>query len=212
MRKAVVVAVLGLITLAAPPVAWAIDGVVLIDQNKALLGGVTPGDTPGFPVTITQPGSYKLASNLTSPINVSTIVIASDNVDLDLNGFTVTCTVTGANIFRLVCVISQGQIRNIGVHDGTLKGIQIGTSESPSFCAGGLDLLTASRILVHDVIVQSDACGMTIGSHAVIRNNVIDKSLSVTCPSLIVQNLNAGGQGQGGAGCLYVDNVGLSPF
>ena len=44
--------------------ALAVDGVTLIDQNKALAGSVTPGDTPGFPVTISQPGSYRLSGNL----------------------------------------------------------------------------------------------------------------------------------------------------
>jgi Right handed beta helix region len=69
---------------------WAVDGVVLIDQNKAMAGNITPGDTPGFPVTISLPGSYRLASNLTVP-NSSTnaIVIAADNVTLDLNGFSI---------------------------------------------------------------------------------------------------------------------------
>ena len=48
-------------------VALAVDGVILIDQNRALAGNVTPGDTPGLPVSITQPGSYKLSGNLTLP-------------------------------------------------------------------------------------------------------------------------------------------------
>ena len=26
----------------------AVDGVILIDQNRALAGGITPGDAPGF--------------------------------------------------------------------------------------------------------------------------------------------------------------------
>ena len=30
---------------------YAVDGVVLIDQNRALAGNFTPGDTAGFPVT-----------------------------------------------------------------------------------------------------------------------------------------------------------------
>src|SRR5437016_7141953 len=69
---------------------WAIDGVILIDQNKAMAGNVTPGDTPGFPVTITLPGSYRLAGNLTVPdANTSGIVIAADHVTIDLNGFAI---------------------------------------------------------------------------------------------------------------------------
>ena len=42
----------------------AADGVVGIDQNSALAGSVTPGDAPGFPVTISQSGSYRLTGNL----------------------------------------------------------------------------------------------------------------------------------------------------
>ena len=70
---------------------YAVDGVVLIDQNHALAGNITPGDTPGFPVTISQPGSYKLSSNLTVPdADTTAIQITSNNVTLDLNGFTET--------------------------------------------------------------------------------------------------------------------------
>ena len=63
-------AALGLLIVSALLVsvpAFAVDGVVLIDQNHALAGNVTPGDTPGFPVTISQPGSYRLTGNLIVP-------------------------------------------------------------------------------------------------------------------------------------------------
>ena len=52
--------------LAAGPAA-AVDGLILIDQNKALAGNVTPGDTAGFPVSITRSGSYRLTSDLIVP-------------------------------------------------------------------------------------------------------------------------------------------------
>ena len=35
--------------------ALAVDGVIEIDQDKALAGSVTSSDTPGFPVTRTRP-------------------------------------------------------------------------------------------------------------------------------------------------------------
>lgn len=70
--------------------SWAVDGVTLIDQNKAMAGNVTPGDTPGFPVTLSLPGSYRLAGNLTVPnANIDAIVIAASHVTLDLNGFAI---------------------------------------------------------------------------------------------------------------------------
>src|SRR5438067_8861679 len=69
---------------------YAVDGVVLINQNAALAGNVTPGDTPGFPVTISLPGSYKLSSNLVVPdANTTAIEIVADDVKLDLNGFSI---------------------------------------------------------------------------------------------------------------------------
>lgn len=74
----------------APLTAFAVDGVVLINQANALAGSVTPGDTPGFPVTISQSGSYKLSSNLViSDPNGTVILITADNVTIDLNGFSI---------------------------------------------------------------------------------------------------------------------------
>jgi hypothetical protein len=45
------------------------DGVVLINQSDALQGYITSRDAPGFPVTISDPGSYRLTSNLTPRLN-----------------------------------------------------------------------------------------------------------------------------------------------
>jgi hypothetical protein len=61
---------------------------VVITQASALAGGVTPGDAPGFPVTLSATGSYVLGSNL-FPLSVSAIQITGSNVSLDLKGFTI---------------------------------------------------------------------------------------------------------------------------
>src|SRR5438128_5729077 len=84
--------------LLAPAMIWAglscniyaVDGVVLIDQNRALAGSVTFGDAPGFPVTLSQPGSYRLSGNLTVPdANTTAIEVTANNVTIDLNGFSI---------------------------------------------------------------------------------------------------------------------------
>src|SRR5262245_5267299 len=72
--------------------ARAVDGVVEINQARALAGGVTPGDDPGYPVTITQAGSYRLTGSLSNPIGQSAILINSIDVTLDLGGFEVAST------------------------------------------------------------------------------------------------------------------------
>ncbi len=103
----------------------------LIDQNKVLAGSVTPGDAPGFPLTISQPGSYKLTSNLYVPAGSDGIQITADNVTLDLNGFTVlgtaTCSQNGSTL-AVTCSQMQGNgvyaegRKHAAVKNGTVRG------------------------------------------------------------------------------------------
>ena len=87
---------------AAGPLS-AVDGVIEINQAKALAGGVTPGDAPGFPVIIDQPGSYRLTGNLTvSGVEDDVIDVRSPNVTIDLNGFAI--------VGPLSCVYSAGTL------------------------------------------------------------------------------------------------------
>ncbi len=80
---------LTILAVLASPV-YAVDGVVLINQSIALAGGVTPGDTPGFPVTISVSGSYRLSGNLVVPdANTTALQITANNVTIDLNGFSI---------------------------------------------------------------------------------------------------------------------------
>ena len=41
----------------------------------------------GFPVTLSRSGSYVLSSNLIAPADKTGIVIAANDVTIDLNGF-----------------------------------------------------------------------------------------------------------------------------
>jgi len=105
---------------------------ITIDQNKALAGNVTPGDTPGFPVRISQPGSYKLTSNLIVPASTPGIQILAEGVTLDLNGFSLrgpgTCTRDGGTR-AVTClhkdIVSVG-IESVGagtvVRNGSVHG------------------------------------------------------------------------------------------
>ena len=75
--------------------SYAGDGVIEINQAKALAGGVTAGDAEGFPVTISESGSFRLTGNLTVPDeNTTAIVIAAERATLDLNGFSIVGPVT----------------------------------------------------------------------------------------------------------------------
>lgn len=72
--------------------AGAATAQVTINQTKALAGNVTPGDTPGFPVTLSQPGTYRLTSDLVVPQWSAGVIIQSAFVTLDLNGFSIRST------------------------------------------------------------------------------------------------------------------------
>lgn len=73
-----------------PLTAGAVDGVIEINHARALAGGVTPGDAPGYPVTIDRTGSYRLTGNLTQPDATTDVIrVTGSDVSIDLNGFTI---------------------------------------------------------------------------------------------------------------------------
>ncbi len=79
------VVAISLALLTMPAVAMETE--IKIDQDKAIAGGVTPGDAPGFPITLTQPGRYVLTSNLYPPADTDGIEIKSHDITIDFNGF-----------------------------------------------------------------------------------------------------------------------------
>jgi hypothetical protein len=114
MTAALAAAALGAVT-AAPLRAQ--DGVIEINQARALAGGVTPGDTAGFPVTIDAPGSYRLTSNLditgvATPADTDVVVVSAHGVTVDLNGFglvgSTVCSYSVGNPGSVLCNPSSG--------------------------------------------------------------------------------------------------------
>ena len=110
--------------------------VVSINQKNAQAGKVTDGDAPGFPVTISEPGSYRLSSNLiVTEASVTVIEITADDVTLDLAGFSiigpntcagtpVACTFVGGGI-GVKAVAEAGVLspENVRVMNGTVRGM-----------------------------------------------------------------------------------------
>ncbi len=111
------------------------------------------GPVGKVPFVITKPGKYYLIRNLTptakatSP-NSAAIVIDADNVELDLQGFTIAGTSANANITTGILVIGKegvrvrnGRIRGFAsglnasnqVRDGLFEGLEIKSTVSPAF-------------------------------------------------------------------------------
>jgi hypothetical protein len=130
-------AAIGIALLVHADLASASDGVPEINQACAQTG-CFPGDAPGFPVTITQQGSYRLTGNLSLPSNTTAIQIDATFVTLDLGGFLVSgpnactgypptgCTTTVGNpgIFsgQFLVVVRNGSVYGMGGQGIQLDG------------------------------------------------------------------------------------------
>lgn len=176
--------------------AHAVDGVTEINQARAISGGVTPGDTAGFPVTIDQPGAYRLTSNLDVrgeplPQNVLVVSVTADDVTLDLNGFEIIGSVVCSGE-PLGCTPTLGV--GIGVHStsGDNLVIRNGTIRGMGRRAVQVNIGKWTR-LESLRVVWSGEDGVSIDSGCVVRNGVF------------VEN---GGFGIiSGSGCLMEGNV-----
>jgi len=119
----------GLLLVLAAGSVHAGDGVLEINVACRTAGCFT-GDAPGAPIQITEPGSYILTSNLSVNVNTTAILIQTDDVTLDLNGFTIsgpvvcsrgdptTCSTSGLGIG-----IDAADQRNITVRNGVVRGM-----------------------------------------------------------------------------------------
>jgi len=175
----------------------AVDGVFEISESCAISFGCFDGDSAGFPVTITEPGSYRLTSNLTTDsVDTTLIDITADNVSIDLNGFgligPVSCTgdeptCSGGGIGRGInAVDALSATNNLQVRNGFISGM------------GASGILAGANVTVMEVTSTSNGGnGISIISGLVkdclVRDN---RSFGIASRGLAIDN--------------WADNNGLS--
>jgi hypothetical protein len=124
-----------------------------INHSKALSGSASPGDSAGYPVTISQPGHYKLTGNLVVPAGVIGVEITAKGVTLDLNGFSiagpVTCTQDPGT---RVVTCDAASASHHGVRGG--EDVQVRNGEVRGFAGYGIYLRSGA---VENVTVQQNA-------------------------------------------------------
>jgi hypothetical protein len=127
-----------------------------INQNQAKAGGITPGDAPGFPVTISRPGSYVLTSNLRVPdLSRNGIEITATNVTIDLNGFAIIGLGgegDGAGIFTFLSQVT--------VVNGSITGMGTGLFLNGTLCR-----------IENVSVAQSTGDGIWVGEWCVVSGN-----------------------------------------
>lgn len=179
--------------LLCSPSLFAEDGAIEINQICVAVG-CFQGDSPGFPVQIGAPGSYRLTSNLdvtglANPENASAILIFSGNVHLDLNGFSVigptscsggipTCAPSGTGIgiggisFQPNIRIENGAVFGFGNHGidinaapMTIRQMQIGSN-----AGSGIVAPSGGQFIENDVS-QNGGIGIDTSSAGVTRSS-----------------------------------------
>lgn len=195
--------------------AFAVDGVVLINQSTVMAAG-------GFPYVISQPGSYKLSGNLVATTGKMGVLVAASNATLDLNGFSVSCSFQ-QDIPFFSCIGDtnvQGAISNVTIRNGLV--VLSATVDSTSGTIVNFDSTTNANIEDMQVKMNSPAVrgfvGMALGSGSIARHNIVSPNgnfiggLNAQCSSIIVENVT-GGIGTFGNGCVVINNVGfVNPF
>jgi hypothetical protein len=144
--------------------ARAVDGVIEINQARALAGKVTPTDDPGFPVTVDASGSYRLTGDLGvtgNGVHAIEVTSAAHDVTLDLNGFTIDgppeCNGVGVPPARGIFASEIGP--TVQIRNGSVRG----------FCNG---IYIAGRAAIASVHVSGAlASGIIVGSYSLITDS-----------------------------------------
>ncbi|NBB91840.1 MAG: hypothetical protein GVY32_01565 [Gammaproteobacteria bacterium] len=116
------------LVLAAP--AGADEGRLEINQACAAGDGCFAGDDPGFPVEITQAGSYVLTGGLDVPAETTGIALSVNDVHIDLNGMRIAGPVTCEGSPVTSCTSETGthhgidgdNVNDISIRHGRLSG------------------------------------------------------------------------------------------
>jgi hypothetical protein len=164
------------------------DGVILIYQDTSL-GFALPGDSHGFPITITHSGSYRLASNIIVPdADTIAIEIKTNHVSLDLNGFAIlgptvcigtpvtACSPLGAGI-GVRSVGSNTIVRNGAVSGMGTNGVEIngtgGRVEGIHASSNGVTgiFVHAGVVVLHNTAIANGRSGFS-GEDSIALGNV----------------------------------------
>lgn len=179
------------LTLLNAPAALAVDGVLEINQTSVAAAG-------GFPLTISQSGSYRLTGNLVVPSGSDGIEAAVDDVSIDFNGFSLigpgSCAATIDTDGKLSAVSCSG-LSGTGVwgaaalSNGTIRGFDYGVQGLSDRAAEldhmlvtqngiGLDADGSLRIDESRFSVNGSTGANTLGSlgNAVVRNSTFERN------------------------------------
>jgi len=183
---------LSLRLLFIPAAALAADGVLEINQVCAENGGCFTGDAAGFPVTLSQAGSYRLTGNLDvrggeSPQSTTAIEVTAEDVSVDLGGFALigatscggfpfACSPTGSGVGVSSSAdrtrVFGGAIRGFGGACAVVGSRAILTGLEISYCGGGGVQAGSSVRVVGNTVALNGSFGINGSSGSLLDNAV----------------------------------------
>lgn len=212
-------------------------GVKEIDQECATVGGCFSGDNGGYPVTISESGSYRLTGNLdltAEDANRDAIDVQAANVTIDLNGFVIfgatictgdpvsSCSPTGSGDGIQTTSVSY---ENLTVRNGTIRGMGQNGVNCSTRCTvdnlravenglNGIGVSNRMGIVRDSLAHRNGSSGISGG--AVIRNNSVEHNggygIFSQPASTVIGNVVStnGGNGIRCFSCVVLDNTVLS--
>jgi len=217
--------------------ASASDGVVLLNQHRALAGEVTPGDAPGFPITISVPGSYELSGNLDLPLGGTGIEVTADHVTLNLNGFSIIgdrhqppLTTTQTDVVVGVEVTSRSDvtilngtvtfagdgIRFEAIRNGRVERLRVLANSRTGIVLNGYGVITDSTVAQNDsgIVLDNSTVETTPGLSSIRNTDILqnrETGVAVQCPNtnLIGDTIAANGKDifSNGRGCTVFNTL-----
>ena len=177
------------------------DGVVEINQICAEQTGCFPSDPPGFPVSLNQPGSYRLTSNLdlsTSPSLVSAIHLIGDGISLDLGGFEIVGPVVCTGLGSAINCSPTGTDPGIAAFFST-EGARVMNGRVRGFTNG---VSSGARSYVRNVFVESNHnFGIVTGAGSIVieatAHQNMNDGISVRSGSLIIESISSSNGDEG---------------
>jgi parallel beta-helix repeat protein len=167
-----------------------------------------------FPIVITEPGSYRLTSNLVVPdANTTAIRVESRDVTIDLNGFAilgpvvcsgipVSCNSTGAGGYGIVTRGNAGTRENVTVRNGTVRGMGAdgvyldgqATIEGVRAISNGNNGILANQgsRIVGNVGIANGNRGIATAERCIVTGNVANENsigINVNSQSLVSGNI-----------------------
>jgi parallel beta-helix repeat protein len=152
--------------------AAAVDGVVEINHASVTAAG-------GYPAVISVSGSYRLTGNLTAPSGKNGIDVSANNVQIDLNGF----TIEGFSFGPLVHGISASTGFGLSVRNGTIRnfggggaGIDAGGSSKivdVKLVDNTIGVRASDCLIDSSLVVGSGSPGAIVADGCTIQNNVV---------------------------------------